>query len=80
VITTPERDALRHHLDVQGIPSLVHYPIPLSRQKAFAEFNPARCSHADLLCSRVLSLPMHPSLTDSEVTKVISGVRSYFSA
>ena len=78
VITTPDRDALRRHLELQGIPSLVHYPIPLPRQKAFSEFNPARCPNADVLCSRVLSLPMHPSLTDSEVSKVITGVGSFF--
>jgi dTDP-4-amino-4,6-dideoxygalactose transaminase len=78
VVTTPERDALRRHLASLEIPSLVHYPISLPRQKAFAEFNPAKCPHADLLCSRVLSLPMHPSLADFEVEKVISGVRSFF--
>ena len=43
VVTTPERDALRRHLASLEIPSLVHYPIPLPRQKAFAEFNPAKC-------------------------------------
>jgi dTDP-4-amino-4,6-dideoxygalactose transaminase len=77
VITTPQRDELRRHLTSLGIPSLVHYPIPLPRQKAFEEFNPAKCPHADLLCSRVLSLPLHPSLADHEVEKVVSGVRSF---
>ena len=78
VVTTSERDALRRHLASQEIPALVHYPIPLPRQKAFAEFDPAKCAHADALCSRVLSLPMHPSLADHEVERVISGVRSFF--
>jgi dTDP-4-amino-4,6-dideoxygalactose transaminase len=72
------RDALRRHLASLEIPSLVHYPIPLPRQRAFAEFNPAKCPHADLLCSRVLSLPMHPSLAEFEVEKVISGIKSFF--
>lgn len=78
VVTTPDRDALRRHLASMDIPSLVHYPIPLSRQKAFAEFTPAPCPHADQLCSRVLSLPMHPSLADYEVGKVVDAVRSFF--
>jgi len=78
VVTTPERDALRRHLASLEIPSLVHYPIPLPRQTAFAELNPAKCHNAELFCSRVLSLPMHPSLADFEVEKVISGVRSFF--
>ena len=78
VITTPQRDALRRHLESLAIPTLVHYPLPLPRQRAFAEFNPAKCPHADLLCSRVLSLPMHPALSDFDIEKVISGVRSFF--
>jgi dTDP-4-amino-4,6-dideoxygalactose transaminase len=77
-ITVTERDRLRAHLAEAGIPTLVHYPLPLNRQKAFAEFNPARCPNADLLCSRVLSLPMHAFLTDGEVARVVEGVRSFY--
>ena len=78
VVACPERDRLRDHLASLDIPVLVHYPIPLHRQKAFAEFNPARCPHADLLCSRVLSVPIHAYLTNGEVERVIEGVRSFF--
>jgi dTDP-4-amino-4,6-dideoxygalactose transaminase len=78
VITTPDRDKLRAHLAELNIPTLVHYPIPLHRQRAFAEFSPARCPNADLLCSRVLSLPMHAFLTDGEVNRVIEGVTEFF--
>lgn len=78
VITTPERDKLRAHLAESGIPTLVHYPIPLHRQKAFAEFSPARCPNADVLCSRVLSLPMHAFLSEGEVARVIEGLRGFF--
>jgi dTDP-4-amino-4,6-dideoxygalactose transaminase len=78
VITTPERDRLRGHLSELSIPTLVHYPIPLPRQKAFAEFSPARCPNADLLCSRVLSLPMHAFLTDGEVDRIIESVTGFF--
>jgi dTDP-3-amino-3,4,6-trideoxy-alpha-D-glucose transaminase len=78
VITTPQRDKLRAHLADLNIPTLVHYPVPLNRQKAFAEFSPARCPNADLLCSRVLSLPMHAFLSDGEVNRVIEGVTEFF--
>jgi dTDP-4-amino-4,6-dideoxygalactose transaminase len=77
-ITVADRDKLRAHLADKNIPTLVHYPLPLHRQKAFAEFNPARCPNADLLCSRVLSLPMHAFLTDGEVARVIEAVRGFF--
>jgi dTDP-4-amino-4,6-dideoxygalactose transaminase len=79
VVITPERDRLRRHLATHDIPSLVHYPIPLPRQQAFAEFSPARCPNADVICSRVLSLPMSPSLAPGEVQRVIDGVREFWS-
>ena len=78
VITSPQRDKLRAHLDELSIPTLIHYPYPLHRQRAFSEFGPARCPNADLLCSRVLSLPMHAFLSDGEVDRVIDGVRGFF--
>jgi dTDP-4-amino-4,6-dideoxygalactose transaminase len=78
VITTPSREKLRAYLAEFEIPTLVHYPIPLHRQRAFAEFGPARCPNADLLCSRILSLPIHAFLTDGEVARVIDGVRDFF--
>jgi len=78
VIVTSERDRLREHLRSNHIPALVHYPIPLHRQKAFVEFSPARCPNADALCSRVLSLPIHGLMTDPEVERVIDAVKHFF--
>jgi len=78
VITSPERDKLRAYLDGSGIPTLIHYPYPLHRQKAFEEFRAVRCPNADLLCSRLLSLPIHAFLMDGEVDRVIDGVRGFF--
>jgi dTDP-4-amino-4,6-dideoxygalactose transaminase len=78
VITSPQRDQLRAHLDEAGIPTLIHYPYPLHRHKAFDEFGAVRCPNADLLCSRLLSLPMHAFLTDGEVDRVIEAVRGFF--
>jgi dTDP-4-amino-4,6-dideoxygalactose transaminase len=78
VVTLPARDKLRSHLASLNIPALVHYPFPLHRQKAFAEFGPARCPNADLLCSRVLSLPIHAFMTGSDVERVVDGVKSFF--
>lgn len=78
VLSTANRDKLRAHLASLDIPTLVHYPVPLHRQKAFAEFVPGRCPNADALCSRVLSLPMHAFLSEGEVQRVIDGVCSFF--
>jgi dTDP-4-amino-4,6-dideoxygalactose transaminase len=78
VITSAQRDKLKAHLGELNIPTLIHYPYPLHRQRAFAEFRPAPCPNADLISSRILSLPMHAFLTDMEVNRVIDGVRGFF--
>lgn len=78
VVTSAQRDKLRAHLSELNIPTLIHYPFPLHRQKAFAEFGPARCPNVDMLCSRVFSLPMHAHLSDVDADRVIEAVRGYF--
>jgi dTDP-4-amino-4,6-dideoxygalactose transaminase len=78
VVMTPQRDGLRAYLASRNIPAMVHYPVPLHRQKAFGEFNPASCPNADLLCSRVLSLPIHAYLSDADAGSVIDAVRDFF--
>jgi len=82
VIATSDRDALRRHLLAQDIPTAIHYPIALPRQKAFEAFSkgPASCPNAERLCSQVLSLPIHPSLADYEVERVVAAVRSFFAS
>ena len=81
VITSPERDALRKHLTAEGIPTAIHYPVPLHRQQAFESIRTPRsgsCSNAEQLCARAVSLPMHAHLATHEVDRVISEVRSFF--
>ena len=83
VVAAAERDHLRRHLQEAGVPTAIHYPMPLPRQKAFENLRPpagSSCPHADHLCARVLSLPMHAHLASHEVEHVISSVRSFFTA
>jgi dTDP-4-amino-4,6-dideoxygalactose transaminase len=83
VVATAERDQLRRHLQEEGVPTAIHYPMPLPRQRAFENLRPSAgssCPHADHLCARVLSLPMHAHLASHEVEHVISSVRSFFTS
>jgi dTDP-3-amino-3,4,6-trideoxy-alpha-D-glucose transaminase len=79
VVRTAARDALRAHLESEGVQTLVHYPIPPHRQGAFAG-TPAAGAHlplADELAAQVLSLPMGPHLTEAQQDAVIAAVRSF---
>jgi len=61
------RDELAIELRERGIGTAVHYPIPLHRQPVFEECaRKSSCPVADRLASEVLSLPVHPLLTNEE--------------
>ncbi len=74
-----QRDALQQHLQFVGVPSVVYYPVPMHRQPALSRL-PGYCKDdlypiSTALCDTVLSLPMHPYLTDEEVQQVIIAVK-----
>jgi dTDP-4-amino-4,6-dideoxygalactose transaminase len=67
VIQTPERDALQQYLFDHGVETKIHYAEPF-----------APLSNAIYLCDRVLSLPIYPEMTDSEVETVAELVISHW--
>ena len=71
-IQTENRDDLQARLKAAGVPAMVYYPRTMSRQTAFAHLNQAPCPVADKLSRTVLSLPMHPYMTDEEIETVAS--------
>lgn len=76
VIQHPNRAGLHSALARDGIETLIHYPIPPHRQKAYAGSGRARGTLpiAEELAQRVLSLPIGPHLTPEQVTRVIDAV------
>ena len=71
----PERRAaVQSALQLAGIPSAVHYPLPIHQQPAYAHFDGAACPVAELLAQRVLSLPMGPYLASADAERVAAVV------
>jgi dTDP-4-amino-4,6-dideoxygalactose transaminase len=54
-----------------GVPTAVHYPIPLSKQKAYAHFPGAPTPASEALSRVVVSLPMHPYLDETAQDRII---------
>lgn len=67
------RDKVQAALKEQGIPTAVHYPLPLNKQPAVSDFH-AQLFIGDSIAERVMSLPMHPYMTDSDVQKVVGAM------
>jgi dTDP-4-amino-4,6-dideoxygalactose transaminase len=68
-IVNADRDALVQHLNSNGIPCGVYYPIPLHKQKAYADsrYNEANFKVTNQLVKEVISLPMHTELDSEQI-------------
>jgi UDP-2-acetamido-2-deoxy-ribo-hexuluronate aminotransferase len=71
-IEVDERDAVEQGLRQAGIPTAVHYPVPLHLQPVFAGMNLGEGSfpNAERAGRRVLSLPMHPYLEEAQIKRI----------
>lgn len=68
------RAVVQDQLKAAGIPTAVHYPVPLNKQPAVADSS-ARLPIGDAIADEVMSLPFSPYLTDVEVAKVVNSLR-----
>lgn len=72
-IQVENRDEIQRQLKDAGIPTAVHYPIPLNKQPAVADLN-AKLPVGDAISEKVISLPMHPYLTEDNINKVVNAL------
>ncbi|MBI2580195.1 DegT/DnrJ/EryC1/StrS family aminotransferase [Candidatus Woesearchaeota archaeon] len=77
VIRSRQRDRLQQHLKEKGVETLIHYPTPIHKQKAYPEYNSQRYPVAEKTAAEILSLPIFPELTKEETNTVISAVNSF---
>ena len=73
-IQVDNRAKLQADLKDQGIPTAVHYPIALSKQRAYADFPSVPTPTSEKLAQRVVSLPMHPYLDEKTQDRIIEAV------
>lgn len=72
-IQVENRSEVQEKLKAQGIPTAVHYPIPLNKQPAVADVN-AVLPSGDAIAERVMSLPMHPYLTTVIIRHIVNKI------
>jgi len=75
VVRTPRRDELQAHLAKQDILCSVLYPMPIHRQPAYHDASLA-LPQTEQACAEVLSLPLHPGLSDDDVARVAAAVKA----
>lgn len=72
-IQVENRDQVQAKLKEQGIPTAVHYPIPLNKQPAVA--NDAKLPVGDAVAQKVMSLPMHPYLNQNKIKFIVDNLQ-----
>ena len=77
VVRSGERDRLAAHLGRAGIGTMVHYPSPPHRQRAYAEFGHRKLPIADRLAGEVLSLPIYPCMEGRAAAIVAKAVLNF---
>jgi dTDP-4-amino-4,6-dideoxygalactose transaminase len=77
VVRTDNRDEFQKYLTENGVGTLIHYPIPPHRQKAFEQLNHLSFPVTEKIHNTVLSIPISPVMTEEEVQRVVEVVNSY---
>jgi dTDP-4-amino-4,6-dideoxygalactose transaminase len=77
VVKTASREKLQSYLTEQGIQTLIHYPIPPHKQKAYSDWNNLSFPLTEQLHQQVLSLPLDPTMTDEQISELIDTINKY---
>lgn len=78
-----ERNTIQTKLKEAGIPTMIYYPIPLHKQKVYENYNykVEDLKVSEKLSKCVLSIPMHPYMTEEQVTRIskelIKAIKEY---
>lgn len=81
VIHTRARQRLMEHLQGCGVSTLIHYPIPIHLQPAYASagWGPGAFPVTEQLASESVSLPIYPEMSDAQTDHVIRSIQSFYS-
>jgi dTDP-4-amino-4,6-dideoxygalactose transaminase len=77
VVRHPERKKLVDHLDSLGIQTNIHYPVPVHKQLAYKHLSSLSLPITEQIHNEVLSLPLHPMLTEDEVSQIIEALNNF---
>ena len=76
------RDQLANYLDKNEIGYGIHYPMPLYKQPLYKKMNEVQItlSVVEKVCKKVISLPVHPGLSDKDLKKIVKVVINFYNS
>ena len=77
VVRSPAREALQKHLQDCAVDTLIHYPLPPHQQQAYREWNSRVYPVTEAIHREVLSLPISPVMSETQVQAVIAACNAW---
>lgn len=78
VIRVKNREALQQFLREHGVNTLIHYPTPIHKHKAYKEYNNLSIPNTELHSKEILSLPIHPFMSEDEIVEACDYIRAFY--
>ena len=76
-VRVKQREKFQEHLTLNGIQTIIHYPVPPHKQPAYKEWNGHSYPVSELIHEQIISIPISPVTQAEEVNKVIEVVNSF---
>lgn len=76
-IRVENRDAFQLFMLEHGIQTLIHYPVAPHKQEAMKEFHHLFFPVSEVIHNQIVSIPLHPMLTNEEIAKIIDVINSF---
>lgn len=79
-INNGKRNNFKQYLHDKGIPSMIYYPFPLHRQKAYQSISKqiGELNISEKLCNEVISLPIHTEFEEEQLNYIVQSITTYF--
>ncbi|VFR50075.1 Glutamate--UDP-2-acetamido-2-deoxy-D-ribohex-3-uluronic acid aminotransferase (PLP cofactor) [plant metagenome] len=78
-VEVDDREGVQARMKADGVPTVVHYPVPLNKQPAMSAYQGV-LPRGDRVAERVMSIPMHPYLQAADIQRVVESLRAAVSA
>ena len=77
MLRTNERQQLQEYLTKQNVQTLIHYPIPPHKQKAYKNLNHLSFPITEKIHEEVISIPLSSSMTKEEIEKIFIVINKF---
>lgn len=78
VIESENRDQLMSFLKESGVQCLIHYPIPVHKQKCYSSYNTLKLKKTEYFAEKILSLPVHPMMTARQAEEICKLILNFY--